>query len=301
MPTNPMLGSPQRDGLYFSVTTMMVDDNRSLRKPVVDKDGYYSNVPMAVLGTVTRNKTQYDVPAFIEQLKGPSTFATRITEGVAAGEYGHPFIGNPNTPEGMSRLLHIEPTRESIHMRSIQVKHIPDLGMDLIMSDVKPSGPYGQYFAESMDDPSRNTAFSLRGLSRATYDRKTGITYKKLISLVTFDSNVVGSGYKESTKRYMSVAQEQLGCDSTDDLYCEMTDVINCPVSVEDLLVVRRISIESFTDTEVNEIMKANRLILGTTEIGIIDPQTNMVIEQATGKKRNLFGSFMAAKRGSSI
>jgi hypothetical protein len=289
------LGKPDSNGVYFSVTTMMIDDNRTLGRPVTDDDGYYLDVPVAVLGTVTRNKTQYDVPAFIEQLKGPSVFATRIQEGVCAGEFGHPLVDD--TQAGMARLLSIEPSQICNHIRSVSVKHIPDLGLDMVLQDTKPSGPYGKYFEESMEDPTRNTAFSLRGLSKAHVDRSTGIIFKKLVSLTTFDSCVVGSGFKQSTKRYMAAAKEELKLGPKEDITCESVDIINHQLSIDDVIAIRSTSLESFTDTEINDIIKARRVIIGTTEIGFIDHQTKTMIYSDSGQRRNLFRSFTKSRR----
>lgn len=289
------LGTPDKDGLYFSVTTMMVDDNRSLRKPPIDKDGYYTDIPVAVIGSVSRNNTCYDGESFARQLKGPSTFSKRIAEGVAASEYGHPFIANPNTSEGIARLLHIEPTRISNHIRSVKVKRVNDLGLDMVFMDAKPNGPYGKYFEESMEDPSQNTAFSLRGLSRAHKDPRTHIIHKSLISFVTFDSCVVGSGFKESTKRYMAAARESLGAEVEEDISCESIDIFDYSVDPTDLVVLRSRSLETFTDTEINDIIKSKRVIIGNVEVGIVDKKSLTVINNE-GKKDNLFKSFMQVK-----
>lgn len=289
------IGTPDKNGIYFSVTTMVVDDNRSLKKPAIDKDGYYIDVPAAVLGKVSRNKTCYDPEYFVNQLKGPSTFHKRIVEGVAAGEHGHPFIPNPNSAEGLARLLHIEPTRESIHIRSVSVKHIDDLGIDMVLMDVKPSGPYGKYFEESMIDPSRNTAFSLRALSKAHQDNRTGVIHKKIVSFVTFDSCVVGSGFKESTKRYMDASRESLGAEDHEDISCEIVDHINCGVNPDDLIVLRSRSFETFTDGEMNEIIKSKRVTICNTEVGIVNKSKGFIVDNE-GNNKSLFGTFMQVK-----
>lgn len=290
---NASLGNPDKDGLYFSVTTMVIDDNRSLKKPPIDKDGYYTDVPAAVIGTVSRNNTCYDAPSFIQQLKGPSNFSKRVMEGVAASEYGHPFIANPNSSEGIARLLHIEPTRISNHIRSVSVRHIDDLDIDMVFMDTKPAGPYGKYFEESMEDPTRNTAFSLRGLSKAHQDPRTHVIHKSLFAFVTFDSGVVGSGFKETTKRYIAGARESLGVDENQNISCESIDTYDISVNADDLAVLRTQSLETISDSELNDIIKAKRIIIGKTEIGIISRDSSMLIDNE-GKKRHIFTSFLS-------
>lgn len=287
--------STDANGIYFSVTTLMVDDNRSLKRPPIDKDGYYTNVPVAVIGTVSRNNTCYDADSFVQQLKGPSNFSKRVNEGVAASEYGHPFISKPNSEEGIARLLHIEPTRISNHIRSVTVKHIDDLNIDMVLMDTKPAGPYGKYFEESMEDPTRNTAFSLRGLSRAQQDPRTRVIHKSLIAFVTFDSGVVGSGFKETTKRYIEGARESLQAEKQNDIICECSDVYDFSVSTENLIVLRTHSLETISDSELNDIIKAKRVILNKVEYGVVDKASNMIIDN-TGNKRNIFSSFMQVK-----
>ena len=69
------------------------------------------------------------------------------------------------------------------------------------------------------------------------------------------------------------------------------------PLKTSLTIYLLKISLESFTDTEFNEMMKASRLILGTVEIGYIDPKTKTVLHHETGERRGLFPTFMSAKR----
>lgn len=281
------IGTPGRDGLYFSVTSMAVDDNRKLGKAVCDKDGYYKDVPVAVLGTVTRNKTQYDTAEFIKQLTSDeSSFNKRLTEGCLFSEYGHPFV-DLNSPAGMTRLLHLEPQKESNHIRSVSVRNLPDLKLDIITMDTKASGPYGKYFDDAMLDPTRNIAFSLRGVSKATFDRRTGVTFKKLVSLVTFDSGVASGGFREASKRYMS---------ATEDLQFESHELLNKEIAPDELMLVRSIAMESFSNSELNDLMKSHKVVIGTVEIGYVDPLTKTIHEMETGERRGLFHSFSKVK-----
>lgn len=290
------LGTPDKNGIYFTVSTMIIDDNRKIKKPIKDDDGYYVNVPVAVMDTVSRNKTFYESGAFCEQLSGPSNFNLRLKEGTLKGEYGHPFISNPNSPEGIARLLHIEPTRVCNHIRSVTIKKIADLGLNMVFVDTKGHGPYGKYFEESMDDPTVNTAFSLRGLSKANIDRRTGVIYKQLKSLVTFDSEVVGSGFKQSTKRYIENAMESLNAEKNDDIYCETIEHINCEIDQDNFITaIKTNSIETFSNTEINDIFKSKTVMINQTVVGLIDNK-NIIIDNE-GNRKNVFSTFMKVKR----
>ena len=276
-----------RDGLYFSITTVNVSGNK-LGRAVKDKDGYFTDIPVAVLGIPTRNQTQYDTPEFLSQLRGPdTTFFRRVTEGTLFGEWGHPFV-DLNSERGLARLMNLEPKNESNHIRSVTVKHADTLNLDLIYLDSKGSGPYGKYFDDAMTDPCRNIAFSLRGISRATKDRRTGITHRKLINLVTFDSGVASGGFAEASKRFMA---------STEDLSFQSEEILNKQITADNITIVRNIAMESFTDTDLNELMKASKVVIGSVEIGYVDTRTKTVIEQETGNRRGLFHSFMQVKR----
>lgn len=289
-------GTQNKDGVYLSVTTSQIIDNRTLGAPVKDNDGYYLDIPAAVIGIVSRNKTRYDAKHFIEQITSPeSSFNKRLCEGVLGGELGHPEV-DMRSQNGISRLLNINPQKQSHHIRTIKVKNIKDLGIDVVTMDAKGAGPYGYVFEESMADPTRNTAFSLRGLSQAVVNKATGITDKKLIALTTFDM-VVGGGFAQASKRYMQLAQEAMFIVGEDDFHVGSCEVIDHVLSDEDLVTVRNIAVESFTDTELNEIIKANRVIIGSTEIGFVDKKSMTIVNQADGKRLNPFSTFVRVKR----
>jgi len=276
------------DGIYFTVETFVVDDNRELGKGVRDKDGYFTDVPVAVLGTVTRNMTSYDTPAFIKQLRGPdSSYNKRISEGNLFGEWGHPFV-DFNSPSGMQRLLNLEPTKESHHIRSSSVKHVDDLDIDLIMIDSKGTGPYGQYYDEAMLDPTRNLSHSLRGISNAKVDRATGVTHKQLVSLVTFDAGMASGGFKEASKRYMA---------STEDLSFGSSEVVNVPVTPANIIQFRNVAMESITQSELNDILKANKVVIGSVVTGYVDTASKTIVDAETKQASGLFHTMINAHK----
>ncbi len=271
--------------ILFSVETTLIDDNRKLGKALQDKDGYFCNVPVAVLGdsVVTRNNTSYDREAFIKQLKGPeSTFYHRLVEGNLFSEYNHPAI-DPTSKAGMARLMRLDRAMEACHIRKVSVEHVADLGIDLVTADVKPSGPYGKFFAELMLDPTRNCAYSLRGLSSATRDKRTGVIHKKLLSLVTFDTSVPSGGFKEASKRYMS--SENLSIEGMS---------VDAAIAKGDLATFHEVAMESLVKTELNDILKTNSITLGTRVTGYVSPNLTVVDAEA---EHGLFHSIMTSKR----
>lgn len=279
---------PNNTGLYFTVTTAIIDDNRSLKKGVRDKDGYFTNVPVAVLGTVTRNNTQYDTEAFIGQIKGPDTsFYKRLTEGNLFSEWGHCCV-DLNSQAGMERLMNLDPQKKSNHIRSVSVKHIADLGLDMIVMDTKGAGPYGKYHDEAMLDPTMNIAYSLRGISTGMIDPKTKVIKKKLVNLVTFDAGVASGGFKEASKRYMT---------SVENLSYQSEELVNHHITQNDLVMVRNVAMESFTNSELNDLMKSNKVVIGQVITGYVDRATHTIIDPESKNQRSLFHSFIKVRR----
>lgn len=272
---------------YFTIETFLMDDGFKLGKGVRDKDGYFVDVPVAVLGATTRNATKYDTTAFVNQIKGPDTnYYKRLTEGCLFGEWGHPFV-DMNTQLGMERLLNLDPQKESHHIRSTKIRHIDELGIDVIMIDAKGSGPYGKYYDEAMLDPTRNLAHSLRGISKAQFDRKNKVTFKELISLVTFDAGVASGGFKHSSKRYMK-SIEGMGCDTIEELHA--------PITSANIDMVRNVALEKFTNTELNDLFKCKKIILGTVTTGYLDHR-NEAINNEGQVPVSVFHTFVQVKR----
>jgi len=275
------------DGVYFTISTAVVDDNRKLGKAVRDKDGYFTDIPVAVLGTVTRNMTQYDTPAFLKQIKGPDTsFYKRLEEGTLHSEWGHPFV-DMNSTTGMARLMNLDPQKKCNHIRSISVKKLNDLNIDIVTMDAKGAGPYGAYFDEIMLDPTMNAAFSLRGISKAMFNKSTGVTHKELINLVTFDSGVASGGFKEASKRYM---------ESVESLGYVSEEIVSRKIEQGDVMIFREVAMEAFTDTELNEIFKAKKVVIGTKITGFVDSKSGVILDER-GDGRSLFHSFMKVRR----
>jgi hypothetical protein len=154
------------------------------------------------------------------------------------------------------------------------------------MMDAKGAGPYGQYFDEIMLDPTMNAAFSLRGISKAVFNKSTGVTHKELINLVTFDSGVASGGFKEASKRYMA-SVEGLGYISE--------EISSRAIENNDIAIFREIAMESFTNTELNDIFKAKKVVIGTTVVGLVDSKAGILVDDK-GCGRSLFHSFMKVR-----
>jgi len=274
------------ENLFFVVETFSVQDGRSLKAAPRDEHGYYQGVPLAAFNTITRNRTVYDVQSMIDQITNPkSSFNIRLTEGNLIGEWGHPRV-DIKTTAGMMRVLDLDNTREACCYRKIYSRKMDDSDVVLILGDVKPSGPYGKYFEERMDDPTRNCAFSLRSLTKDTFDRSANVIYRKVIKLVTFDAGVPSGGYKEASKRYM-VSNEELMSVNIDDVFTYESA----------LMIQNNIGLESFTDLEIKNIFGSHKLTVGNKLVGVIDTKTNVFYNIEKNTKQGLVATFLNIKK----
>jgi len=282
-----LISEKDKDKTLCLVETFSIDDNRKLKAAVPDENGYFIGVPMAVLGTVTRNNTKYDSNSMLNGIKSEdSSFRMRLNEGTLFGEWGHP-IADFSTNFGMYRLLNLDPQKESHNFRNVYIKRLEDMGIDLVCADVKPTGPYGKYFEERMIDPTMNCAFSLRSISRETIDPRTRIANRTVIKLVTFDAGVASGGYKEASKRYM-VSTECFGCASIEN--------INHIIEQKDIIELREVSLETFSNTELNEFLKSTRVTINHTTTTYVDKKNGLLLDMSSRKEKGMFHSLIKAK-----
>lgn len=191
----------KNNAIVFSIEVMKNIDGQELKALTPDEHGVYRNVPLGVIGIPSRNKASYDRDSMIECLTGEdSLFGIKLREGNLQGEYGHPDqIGTKQ--EQIMRMYKVDPTKVSHAILRTEIRPTKSGGYTLITGDVKPCGPYGKYLEESLQDPIRNTAFSIRSL---TAPRKNPMEPKKVLCAITFDA-VEGPGFGQASKRYVSM------------------------------------------------------------------------------------------------
>lgn len=219
--------------VYFSISVMGDIGGKKLKAMTPDVNGVFNGIPIGVIGRPSRNKVIYEPTSFVKSMNDKdSLFYTKLTEGNLQGEYGHPEQKGP-IQEQITRMYSIDPTKVSHAILGVETKDSSDGQYTLILGNIKPCGPYGKYLTESLIDPSRNTAFSLRSLTGKPV-RKNGFLEKKVLNTITFDA-VEGPGYGEASKRFASLEHavdinellknrgvlEQIGLESTglEELY----------------------------------------------------------------------------------
>jgi hypothetical protein len=258
------------DRITFTVETLVVRDGRKLARLRPDEDGYYRDHPMAVLGIPSRNNTYYDVAEFVDQLTSPHAAINKLlTDGNLYGEYGHPQLVGLSHQDQLNRLAMIDDKLVSHHFRRIATGKKLENGGVLITGDVKPTGPHGRMLAENFNEPFMNTSFSLRAI---TQDRmENGLRRRKTRKLVTFDA-VAAGGYAEASKRY---------APSTESL-----NIVFDPV--REMASFQEVALETFSDTELNEIFGAKTVALFKKKATLIKG-TGLVQLDGEDKLRSLY------------
>jgi len=122
---------------------------------------------------------------------GSSQCQRRVQRGVLKGEYGHPkFEPGMRGDQFLQRVLTIDEDKICCHFREIwlesnAVKDKDGKAVVAIMAWVKPSGPYGGYLRESLENPDENVCFSIRAFTDDRY--VGGVKQRTLKQIVTFD------------------------------------------------------------------------------------------------------------------
>lgn len=217
---------------------MLLPENQKAIKP--DKLGIYRKVPIMVLGKASRNRNFYVTDSMIEAITSPrSNFYKALVAGQLEGEWGHPPTTN-NQEADILRMFTIKKENVSHAIHRVYTEQPTDNGNVIVYADISCCGPYGNYLKDDFENPIRNTAFSLRSLSKII-NQKDGLVYKTVTALVTIDT-VGAPGYAEASKV----------CLSTEDL--------SIPVRPECFIseISQLIGVESVNDQELLDILQTD-------------------------------------------
>jgi hypothetical protein len=238
----------------FVVETMVYLDGRKLGKIKPDEYGYY-DMPLAVIGAKSRNRTYYETATLVNQIENPETrFNQLLTQGNMFGEYGHPSQLDFDDPQKyLERLMIVKETQHSHHFRRVNVGGTLENGGRLVNGLLKPEGPYKRPLQDSIDNPFINTAFSLRSIVTSTNKMIDGepISWRKVEHLVTFDA-VLAGGFAQASKRYSTGAAVE-SINKGEVLDCTF---VNLKLD-HGLLASSKIACESLQDGELNELFKS--------------------------------------------
>lgn len=155
-----------------------------------NSNGYYDMIVGAL--NMTNNKGEfYDYNYGKRFFDEASDLVRMASKGVLRGEYGHP---NQETGQSddkfVERLLRIDEKSACCHHKRIYLdfdRYKDGGGRPIvgIMSEVSPSGPYGEPLDKQINNGSENVCFSIRCFSMP--HRVGGRVIKEMKHVVTFD------------------------------------------------------------------------------------------------------------------
>lgn len=163
--------------------------------------GYYEMIVGAL--NMTNNKGEYYSYDYARKFFDEASDLIRMAKkGVLRGEYGHPKQGMLSDDKFIERLLTVEETTTCCHHRRIWLDFdkfkTPD-GKPFIgiMSEIAPSGPYGDPLEKQINNGQENVCFSIRCFSMP--HKIAGRIIKEMKHVVTFDA-VNEPGIAQATK-----------------------------------------------------------------------------------------------------
>lgn len=164
-------------------------------------NGAYTQV-VGALNAYNNCGDKYTTEGIAEIFSSSSSFTRRVERGALKAEYGHPKMRpGEKMKDFLARVDDIEPkmvcgTHSKITLDYNNFKAPNGESIVAIISEVVPSGPYGEALRKDFENPLVNVCFSIRSF---TEDRRVGITiHKRLLKIVTFDYvNEPGMGQAE--------------------------------------------------------------------------------------------------------
>ena len=236
--------------IQFRVETMFVGNGNRVGRIKPDENGIYKGLPMMVLGQVTQQQTYYDPQSLVDQITNEkSRFNMIYKQQKAYGEYGHPTFYGMSDNDKLQRLVTIDENNVSHVFTGLYTDPASQDGTVVLRGDVKPTGPKGSVFRESLDDPVVNTAFSLRAYVN-TDMRPNGLKYRTVRQLCTWDT-VGPSGYA-TTDKANSLGLESFAGDQFNEYEIH--------VMADGNLMIDQIALESYSDTDLNEIFGSSKV-----------------------------------------
>ena len=212
--------------LVFTYTNANVN-----KKKMKEKDGWF-HVNIGALNAFNVHGELYLSDGIKEMINDPQTrIGQKLAMGYLKGEREHTkWEKNMTKMEYLLRLMHVEPTNVSHHIKSIEIE---DTGIPVgkgfkgnilnLSAWIKPdSGPIGQILLNDLKDPEINVAFSIRSITKETF--VNGIKVKKIENLVTFGW-VFMPGIPTANK-FDTISREGVGIGTESILSTDVIDSI---------------------------------------------------------------------------
>ena len=180
--------------IRFTSTRLEEKGKKGILKP--DEAGYYT-LPLGGLNAFNSAGEYYTLNGAEELFKESAVLMRRLGKGYLKSELGHPkMLPTMTNKDFLARILAIEETNVSGHIKELWLDHeygkrnpqFNNPKLVAVMGKVCPSGPHGDALKRSLDNPSENVGFSIRGLTKDYFER--GQCYRILTTIVTFDQVV---------------------------------------------------------------------------------------------------------------
>lgn len=244
--------------LYLYVGIQDAIDGRKIQRLTPDKDGYFNGLPLSAFNSKSLNGCYYNTESYYRHLTDPSSvFNIKLTNGNLYGEWGH-----PKDETNLARVCKIDRDQESHHFKAVYTEKNGSSSNPIILGDLKPTGPKGQYLEASLLNPHENTAFSLRCLMTEAYDSALRAPVRTVEEFITYDA-VDMPGIREASRRYASPTQH--GCEFLMPITLEM---LYSPSG-------KRVALEGYSDTRILELFGISDFDLNGKSLGAYIKGTN--------------------------
>lgn len=254
--------------IAFDISSALyVDGAQTNIKP--DEKGVYCEIPVMVLGKVSRNNKEYEINSMVEAITSPnSIFFKKLKMGQLQGEYGHPLV---LCEKDLPRIAIVDPTKVSHVIHGVRCGEPTEKGHRIVYADIEPFGPYGKYLKESFDNPRINTAFSLRSLV-AKIGTSGNVIKQRVTALITIDA-VDAPGYAEASKvRVPSMEGISVDIEHPEDHLEELAMACGC---------------ESVNDQQLLDVLQVNKVEIKHHINGIVDVNGRLI--STNNGKKSLF------------
>lgn len=187
----------------------ILDRSKKQGKLLPNEKGYYT-LPLGALDCFNSRNEFYASERAKRLFDSSSHFIRRMKDAVLKSEYGHPKRDPKwSDDEYMDRMSTVHEPMVCAHIRRVwldfsSMRDESGRPVVLIMGEVIPSGPYGQYLKEALDNPEENVCFSVRGYTENRV--VNGVTIRDLAEILTWDM-VTEPGLYPAKKFYSPVLE----------------------------------------------------------------------------------------------
>lgn len=194
-----------------------------------DEDGYYT-INVGALNCFNSKGERYVLEGSKKLFEDSGPLMRRLDNGCLIAELGHPKrLPGMTDREFFVRQLQLFEDRECGHFKEIWLDYDAAksmVGTDndtvIIVAKIKPSGPFGKVLEDSITNPNKNTAFSIRSVTNRA--RVNGVIQKTLVNIRTFDL-VNDPGIRTSTKWNSMATENDDFSVLTEDMLSEIAQV----------------------------------------------------------------------------